>query len=318
MKKLEKITLIDKIGRELQSRMTYTDIDIYLTAYGINCKESGGVSVNSKYVYVKSLLANVSDTIVIQIADELGIAHSGTLSEKRPSSSEALGEATFWKPGYFRLFLSHLATFKAQASGLQSALKKYGISAFVAHEDIEPSKEWQNEIESALQSMDSLVALLMDGFKESNWCDQEVGVAVGRDVLIIPVRKGLDPYGFIGKYQGIQAIGKTIGQVAEEIFKTLVRSTKTRNKVLMAVNSLISQSTKASEAIESLNILSTIEDIPSDIIESLKQQISDNAVLKKDKKFIGELNVVIKKYGLEEILLGQNTGSDIWDDDLPF
>ncbi|HEJ9628825.1 MULTISPECIES: hypothetical protein [Proteus] len=32
------------------------------------------------------------------------------------------------------------------------------------------------------------------------------------------LRKCLDPYGFIGKYQGIQAQGKSIGHVAEAIF----------------------------------------------------------------------------------------------------
>ena len=32
------------------------------------------------------------------------------------------------------------------------------------------------------------------------------------------LRKCLEPYGFIGKYQGIQAQGKSIGHVVEEIF----------------------------------------------------------------------------------------------------
>lgn len=78
------------------------------------------------------------------------------------------------------------------------------------------------------------MAILMPGFQESRWCDQEVGFAVGRDVLVIPLRKGLDPYGFIGKYQGIQAQNKTIGDVAEAIFRTLIKSPKTKNKILMA------------------------------------------------------------------------------------
>ena len=34
MKVLERLELVDRIGRELQSRMSYADIDVYLKAYG--------------------------------------------------------------------------------------------------------------------------------------------------------------------------------------------------------------------------------------------------------------------------------------------
>ncbi len=35
MKKIDKFNLLDSIGRELQSRMTYADIDLYLKGFGI-------------------------------------------------------------------------------------------------------------------------------------------------------------------------------------------------------------------------------------------------------------------------------------------
>jgi len=233
MKVLERINLLDRIGRELQSRMSYSDIDVYLGAFGVDCKDFQP-STNSKWVYVKELLSDADESLLIKIANDLEIDHN--------YSSSIPKEATFWKAGYFRLFLSHLASFKVQTAKLQNALKKYAISSFVAHEDIEPSKEWQLEIETALHTMDAMAVLLMPGFKESNWCDQEVGVAVGRDVLIIPVRKGMDPYGFIGKYQGIQANNKTVGQVAHEIFETVAASQKTRSKILRSLSNAITQS----------------------------------------------------------------------------
>ena len=62
------------------------------------------------------------------------------------------------------------------------------MSCFVAHVDIHPTKEWQDEIESALSSMDGFVALLTDKFHESDWTDQEVGFALARGVPIIAVR----------------------------------------------------------------------------------------------------------------------------------
>ena len=128
--------------------------------------------------------------------------------------------------------VSHLATFKKTAAALQSHLRKFGISAFVAHVDIEPTREWQDEIEAGLFSMDALAAILMPGFQESNWTDQEVGVAVGRGVLVVPIIRGLNPYGFIGKYQGLPANGKTVKEVAGTVFEILVSSSKTRGRLL--------------------------------------------------------------------------------------
>lgn len=103
----------------------------------------------------------------------------------------------------FRLFLSHKSDVKKETAALGERLRLFGVSCFVAHVDIHPTKEWQDEIESALASMDGFVALLTDKFHESYWTDQEVGFAFARGVPIVAVRLGRDPYGFIGKFQGL-------------------------------------------------------------------------------------------------------------------
>jgi hypothetical protein len=108
-----------------------------------------------------------------------------------------------WNDGFFRLFLSHVSAHKIAVAKLKSELRVLGVSAFLAHEDIPASLEWQNEIELALRSMHALAALLTPDFHPSNWTDQEVGFALGKGVLVVPVRLGSDPYGFIGKVQGL-------------------------------------------------------------------------------------------------------------------
>ena len=128
-----------------------------------------------------------------------------------------------WGEGKIRAFISHKAEDKKLATDLKSSLREFGITSFVAHEDVEPMKEWQSEIERALFSMDILVALMTENFSESNWIDQEIGVAVGRGVRIFPIALGKDPYGFIGKYQAIAGSGKRSGQIALEIFSYLLR-----------------------------------------------------------------------------------------------
>jgi nucleoside 2-deoxyribosyltransferase len=56
--------------------------------------------------------------------------------------------------------------------------------------NIEPTKEWQNEIEAALSTCDALVALLHPGFHVSMWTDQEIGYAMGRGIPVYSVGFG--------------------------------------------------------------------------------------------------------------------------------
>lgn len=313
MKKLQKIELIDKIGRELQERMKFNEIDSYFESYGIPTGHQP--SYNSKYVYVKEVLPKIQDEIILEIAAELEIEHK---SEQINFTSEKENRATFWKPGHFKLFISHLAVFKKTIGILKAELEKYGISSFVAHEDIEPTKEWQDEIEKGLFSMDAFCAVLMEGFKESNWTDQEVGVAVGRNVLIIPIRKGLDPYGFIGKYQGFQAIGKNVGQVAEGIFEIISRNEKTKSKYLNTLIELILLSNTATLGIERLNALKKVKDLPKEKIEYLQEKITENENLKQTT-FLTLFNKIAWEYGFEGLSLESFKKVKEQDfDDLPF
>ncbi|MDA9071007.1 toll/interleukin-1 receptor domain-containing protein [Flavobacteriaceae bacterium] len=313
MKKLQKIELIDKIGRELQERMKFNEIDAYFESYGIPTDHQP--SYNSKYVYVKEVLPKVKDEIVLEIASELEIEHKAVSSIPVKVKES---EATFWKPGHFKLFVSHLASFKKTIGILKAELEKYGISSFVAHEDIEPTKQWQDEIEKGLFSMDAFCAVLMDGFKESNWTDQEVGVAVGRNVLIIPIRRGLDPYGFIGKYQGFQAIGKNVGQVAEGIFEIISSNEKTKAKYLNTLVELILLSNTANQGIERLKALKKIKDLPKDKVEYLQDKITDNENLKQTR-FLNPFNEIAWEYKLDGLSLKSFEKAKEEDyDDLPF
>jgi hypothetical protein len=117
----------------------------------------------------------------------------------------ASATARIWTDGQFRLFLSHKSEVKQQAHAVKEALQYYGVAAFVAHDDISPTMEWQEEIENALATMDGFVALLTWDFRDSNWTNQEIGYAVARGVPIIGLRLGLDPYGFLAKFQALRA-----------------------------------------------------------------------------------------------------------------
>lgn len=108
-----------------------------------------------------------------------------------------------WDSGMLRLFISHTHIHKVQVGTLKWHLRALGISGFVAHEDIAPSLDWQAEIELALRTAQASLALLTPDFHDSLWTDQEVGVAIARGILVIPVNLGVTPYGFMGKYQAL-------------------------------------------------------------------------------------------------------------------
>ena len=128
-------------------------------------------------------------------------SESGLLATKRDVPKSAVKR--LWPEGSFRVFMSHKTEVKKKVADLKERLARFGVASFVAHEDIQPTREWREEIENALASMDVFVALLTDKFHESDWTDQEVGYALARGVPMVAVKLGRDPYGFIGKFQAL-------------------------------------------------------------------------------------------------------------------
>jgi hypothetical protein len=203
-------------------------------------------------------------------SDETGIAEVIAARADRPIPQ-------FWAPDRFRLFLSHVTSFKQRAAALRQELLRYHISGFVAHETIEPGTLWQREIEAALRTMDAMAALLTPDFHASNWTDQEIGWALGAGVYVLPIRRGADPYGFIGEIQGIQGVGKTVGQVAEETFSILLRQSRTRGRILEAVVAGFERSNSYAEARTNLRLIESAAPLPEPFLNRIEVAAASNA-----------------------------------------
>jgi hypothetical protein len=126
-----------------------------------------------------------------------------------------------WIPERLRVFVSHTSAHKVAVGDLASDLNREAFSCFVAHDAIEPSRQWQDVIELALRTSDILVAYVTSDFTSSKWTDQEVGWALGREIPVIPVKVEADPYGFFGAYQ---AVPVREGQSGYETVTLLVRA----------------------------------------------------------------------------------------------
>lgn len=221
LKVSDRLAIADRLGRELQSRYSYEEIDAYLGAFGIPKPE--GITANSKWVYAKTALGKASPSTLGEIVEDLGIEALATISAKTQLPE-------IWKDGGLRVFISHLSTEKLKATRLRDALQAYGVTAFVAHEDIEPTLEWQVQIERALHCMELFISIHTPGFSKSIWTQQEIGLAVCRSVKIIALRMGEDPTGFISKHQALSRGVKTAEQIASDIDVLLKKDERIKDR----------------------------------------------------------------------------------------
>ncbi len=187
---------------------------------------------------------------------------------------EAELEVSFWQEDFLRIFISHNSSLKRTASLLKIELMNYGVSAFVAHKDIKPTKQWEKEIELALKTCDSLVALMDKKFHLSKWTDQEVGFAYGRYLLIIPVNLGEKPYGFMSKFQ-VQELDDT-KSLAVSIFETLVSDNRTKEKMAYALMKNFEDSLSFARARENLNLLKKSRFWDKTLYQRLKEAKENN------------------------------------------
>lgn len=202
------------------------------------CKDINDLN-NTRDEYINEVFIEMEPIEADRWRENSGVLRSPVAAYSVPSN--ALEQ--IWGNGHLRIFLSHKATCKEDATKLKEALTRYGISCFVAHEDIEPTKEWQKEIERALFSMDVLVALLTVDFHDSSWTDQEVGVAIGRGIIHITIRLGIDPYGLMGKGQGLGGceLGDPQG-MATKIFGILCKRMPDKSRLFEAALSTYASS----------------------------------------------------------------------------
>src|SRR6266700_3601506 len=178
----QRINLLKEISTRLGAE-NYPLIDVTLKQFSLPWADEWRGTQTS---YVLAMTEAAPDQSLIDLAQHVGYRFEQDVSPRV--------DPPFWRTGMLRLFISHLAVHRAFAGDLQEALLRYGISSFVAHNDIEPTLEWQTQIETALASCEALVALLHDKFHQSNWTDQEIGFAMGCGVPAFAVRFNETPY----------------------------------------------------------------------------------------------------------------------------
>jgi nucleoside 2-deoxyribosyltransferase len=242
-------------------------IDLTLSQFGLpTTDEWQGGNKNS---YVIDMAKGAKDNILIELAQ-----HVGFLFEEVPKPGI---DPPFWRKRMFRVFITHLSSEKVLAAQLQEALLTYGISGFVAHNDIESTLEWQTQIETALATADSLVALLHPDFHASKWTDQEIGFAMGRGLPVFAVRFGQDPYGFIGRFQGFVGGGKTLEALARELFDAYRKNKQSQKRMGEVLLNLFEDSSSFIAAKARIGYLEHLEVWDSSFVPRLEAAAEANS-----------------------------------------
>lgn len=311
MDKGERIETIKAIAVRL-AEQPLTDRDLALSQFGF---PTGWISdFASDYDYSVGMVARGSD-------DQISDLHAYLRSDEARLASREGDESRSWGAGTFRLFISHTHANRERAARLRDLLRRWDVDAFVAHEDIAPTREWENEIQVALRTCHAVCALITPDFAASKWCDQEVGFAVARGILVVPLKLGADPHGFIAKVQAVTPpAGSRPHEVASLVFEALALNPATAGAIAPAIVRRYATSESYEATREAFALLRTIQEgaWTEVMLEEVERAAGDN-------RQVGEANLpdgmrvsAAAAEIVQRVRANTATSVGVGDDDIPF
>jgi hypothetical protein len=247
------------------------DENLVLDEFGIPSPSLGGDRESIRIRRLQQGTDNALESLWRFVTGTPPSAERSSISAPSQTDLERL-----WSAGAPRVFLSHKAEFKKSARDLKLELSKFGAASFVAHDDIEPTRAWQTEIERALASMDVLVALLTTGFSGSWWTNQEVGVALGRNVPVICVRIDEDPKGFVGPHQAISGFNRVPQELAAEVIRVTSGHPGLASALFVGLVIQWESAATFQEGIRTIRQLEACESLPPDLLERVERAYEAN------------------------------------------
>lgn len=165
--------------------------------------------------------------------------------------------------------------------------------------------------------MDALCAIVVPEFSGSQWCDQEVGIALGQHKLVLSINKGANPYGVFGKLQALKS-KKTASEMALDVWKVIANNDRTKDLYSEKLIGLLLNVKNDPICKDLLQVLSTYENIDKRHIEYFHMHYSENSLL-MDVQNLYKSNLIFNKYGLPAIVENNNNVSvTSFSTDLPF
>lgn len=194
-----------------------------------------------------------------------------------------------------RIFISYSTRDKEAVGALKQHLELFGFEVFIAHDDIGAGLEWQDEIITHLERSDVFVPVLTGRFHDSEWTDQEVGMALALNKLIIPVKISVTPYGFMGRFQALKS-GAYPQQIASGIVDTIMSSDSFKNSMRVFFIKRLHESLSFQEAKVRSRLLSQFSGFTREDIALLYHAVNDNSQVRECFAAQGILKNIFSKY----------------------
>lgn len=283
MKASERVQMIKACAGHLEPE-DWPIIDLTLEQFGLPTTE---VWSGTKEAYLIEMIKVAKDETLVDLAQHVGVEFGLPKPGINPP---------FWRDGMLRVFISHLAEHRAFTAEVQSELLRYGITGFVAHNDIEPTTEWMTQIETALATCDALVALLHPGFHQSKWTDQEVGFVMGRGLPVFTVRFGEDPYGFMGRFQAFNGNGKSVEAISRELFEAYRTNKETAPQFAEVLMRIFEQSGSFADAKAKIGYLEELKTWAPSFAPRLKAAVEGNSQIRDSWGVPERIDALITKW----------------------
>lgn len=134
------------------------------------------------------------------------------------------------------VFISYSSKDKIDFDIINNALENIGFKSYIAEKNIDLIDEWKQDIIRQLNESDIVIAILSKNFKKSDYCSQEIGIAIQRESIIIPLTLDeTDSYGFF-----TETHAKNINDEAEiRIPKAIVKKYYTQQMINYLIDRLM-------------------------------------------------------------------------------
>lgn len=317
MKPGERIRLIKGAAESLAER-PLAEINLTLGEFGLTTMYDPEYHDEPTLAYCMKQLSGAADGTLADISEYV----RGDAAAP-PTSRPTVG---VWGELPLRVFLSHIHAHRHFVGQVRERLRDgFGVDAFVAHDDIDPSKPWREAIKEGLGTCHAFVAFMHDGFHTSAWCDQEAGWALGRSVPIIPVRpagfnRGATMDGFLEENQDVlldKAVEDVPRWTASQIVATLLRRTETHQLTVRSLGEAFVSSRSYGQTRTLWGIIAAQPVIEPDTLRRLEYGVQTNSQV-YDANVSGTSVAVLVHQLSKKFEPQETTPQDPWGDEPPF
>lgn len=197
----------------------------------------------------------------------------------KPTSEESTVEQT--APGFVgrhvRIFLSYSTLDKIIIGKIKAKLEDIGLKVFVAHDDIEGGHEWEKAIIENVKASDIFVPILTKNYFSSDWTNQESGIAIAENKLVIPLSfENITPVGFVKRFQTIKFKG-SIEILCNQLILIIKKHPTYGQSLLESLINTLPRIASWDEAGDKLRLIAEFENLNENQINEVIEQSTKNS-----------------------------------------